>query len=471
MATSHRRSVPARFLARAAALAAALLVTVPLAGPASAAPPRPGLGGFDAGNLISDSVMFDGARMSASQIDQKLAQLGAKCDSSRTSAPCLKDLKVDTPARAATKYCKAVPARTQVSAGQMIADAGSACNVNPQVIIVMLQKEQSLVATTEPNPTRYAKARGFACPDFQQCSPAFAGIVNQVYSAASRLQEYGDLSRGFDYRAGRTYDIGYSPFPFCPQARVTIKNRATAALYNYTPYTPNQKVLDNGTADGLHDACSMDANNTFFRLFSQWFGTPNGADPSAPAIAAPLGKQPSAPFRDVPLGLQFFTEISWAKWAGITTGFDDGTYRPTTPISREAMAAYLYRAAGSPAFTVPAGQPFTDVSASSTPFVKEIAWLKAQGITTGYSDGSFHPAEPISREAMAAFLYRRAGSPAVRTGTVPLTDIDPSQTGFTREITWLYRSGVTTGWPDGTFRPTAPINRDAMAAFLYRQKF
>lgn len=49
--------------------------------------------------------------------------------------------------------------------------------------------------------------------------------------------------------------------------------------------------------------------------------------------------------------------------------------------------------------------PFTDVP-DTHKFLTEIEWMKSSGLTTGYSDGSFHPQEGLSREAMAAFLYR-----------------------------------------------------------------
>ena len=97
----------------------------------------------------------------------------------------------------------------------------------------------------------------------------------------------------------------------------------------------------------------------------------------------------------------------------ITTGYPDGGFHPLESIERGAMAAYLYRLAGSPEFEAPAESPFSDVP-TTHPFYKEIAWLKATGITTGWEDGTFRPEESINREAMAAFFYRAAGSPEVQ---------------------------------------------------------
>ena len=100
------------------------------------------------------------------------------------------------------------------------------------------------------------------------------------------------------------------------------------------------------------------------------------------------------------------------------------------------------------------------------PFHDEIAWLVAEGITTGFEDGTFRPTNPVTRQAAAAFLYRLAGGLPV-TGAAGFPDV-PSNHPFHDEIAWLVAEGITTGWPDNTFRPTNRVTRQAMAAFLYR---
>ena len=102
------------------------------------------------------------------------------------------------------------------------------------------------------------------------------------------------------------------------------------------------------------------------------------------------------------------------------------------------------------------------------PFYQEIQWIGAQGITTGYPDGTFHPADNVERGAMAAFFYRYAGQPEyVMPSTSPFRDVSVGSS-FYREITWLHSTGIANGWQDGTYRPVDPIRRDAMAAFIYR---
>jgi hypothetical protein len=176
---------------------------------------------------------------------------------------------------------------------------------------------------------------------------------------------------------------------------------------------------------------------------------------------------PSSVFPDVAFDNPFLTEINWMQTNGISTGYPDGTYRPVTPVARDAMAAFIYRLMGSPAFADPATSPFPDVFTDNL-FYTEIAWLETQGITEGFPDLGYHPYEPVNRDAMAAFLYRLAGSPDFTAPAVsPFPDV-PAGSQFYTEIAWLADQLITTGYTDGTFRPTSPVNRDAMAAFMFR---
>ncbi|MFD1846536.1 S8 family serine peptidase, partial [Arthrobacter flavus] len=100
--------------------------------------------------------------------------------------------------------------------------------------------------------------------------------------------------------------------------------------------------------------------------------------------------------------------INWLADRGLTNGYTDGTYRPLASINRDAMAAFLYRLAGEPAYAEPTTSPFTDIT-PATQFYKEMAWMAETGLSTGYSDGAFRPLAPVNRDAMAAFMNRFAG--------------------------------------------------------------
>lgn len=185
------------------------------------------------------------------------------------------------------------------------------------------------------------------------------------------------------------------------------------------------------------------------------------------AVAAVTPTIARAPFSDVAVNHPFRQEIAWARNVGITTAWADGTYRPEADISRAAMAAYLYRLAGSPTYAPSVRSPFKDL-APTDPFYKEISWLASKGISTGWADGTFRPNDSISREAMAAFIYRLAGSPAYSpSANSPFVDYGRGN-AFYKEVSWLASKRITTGWNDGTCRPYEPVSRGAMAAFLYR---
>ncbi|WP_162150188.1 GH25 family lysozyme [Arthrobacter sp. H14] len=110
-------------------------------------------------------------------------------------------------------------------------------------------------------------------------------------------------------------------------------------------------------------------------------------------------------FADVTTSSDFYSEVMWADRMEITTGWDDGTFRPKADVSREAIAAFLYRLADKPSFDPPRDSPFKDYPRGSK-FYKEVTWLESTGITTGWEDETFRPLADIDRDAMAAFLFR-----------------------------------------------------------------
>ncbi|MCC5952647.1 MAG: S-layer homology domain-containing protein [Acidimicrobiia bacterium] len=204
------------------------------------------------------------------------------------------------------------------------------------------------------------------------------------------------------------------------------------------------------------------------------FVAPAGATAASDAIAqdAPQSLSRTAcpgsatAFPDVGSAHPFCVEIEWLAASGIGQGFPDGTFRPANQITRQALAAFLYRLAGEPAFSPPGSPTFSDVGVGH-PFRTEIEWLADSGIGQGYADGTFRPTANITRQALAAFLYRYDGSPAMVLGAPTFSDVGPLHP-FRLEIEWLADQGIGQGFPDGTFRPGNNITRQAVAAFLYR---
>ncbi len=228
------------------------------------------LAGFRPGLIISDAVFFDSATMTAAQIDAFLDAKGAACQPGEM--PCLKDYYQSTTTKEPDANCPGgYVGASNESAGTIVAKVAQACGINPQVLLVILQKEQGLVSNTKPAVSRYNKAMGFACPDSSGCDSRYYGFFTQVYKGAWQLRNYTNHPTSYGYRAGVTNQILFHPNTACGKKSVYIENQATANLYIYTPYTPNAASLAAGFGTG--DSCSSYGNRNFYNYFTSWFGS------------------------------------------------------------------------------------------------------------------------------------------------------------------------------------------------------
>jgi hypothetical protein len=255
------------------ALIASLLTTV-------TAPAQPAVAAvgsqFNPGNIISDAVMYNGSAMSANDVQQFLVSKVPTC---RSSYACLKSYSQATPTMAASAYCSTYQGAAGESAAAIIAKVGAACNISQKSLLVLLEKEQSLVTSSTPGSGQFASATGFGCPDTAPCDPSVGGFFYQVYYAARQFQIYATKPLSFNYQAGRYNNILFNPKPVvngqtCGSSAVFIQNKATAGLYDYTPYQPNAAALANLYGGG--DNCSSFGNRNFWRLFTDWFGSTTG---------------------------------------------------------------------------------------------------------------------------------------------------------------------------------------------------
>lgn len=173
---------------------------------------------------------------------------------------------------------------------------------------------------------------------------------------------------------------------------------------------------------------------------------------------------PPLRFSDVGRYHPFLDAITWMVDEGLTTGFADGTFGPGLPVTRKSMAAFLWRLNGRPNVDCPTEMP--DVGPDH-PFRAAICWMLAEGITTGYADGAYRPEYPLTRQTAAAFLHRMAGLPAPANGDPGFPDV-PADHPFRTAVAWAVEQGITEGYSDGTFRGGATLSRQAVAAFLFR---
>lgn len=210
---------------------------------------------FDPGNIISDSIFTNSMSMSADLIQQFIVAKGSGCVDG--AAPCLKNF---------TENGKSV--------GTIIAEVSQMYTINPQVILITIQKETGLLTFSQPGTWRYQSATGYGCPDSSPgvCDSSYYGFTNQITWTAKMFRAIMDNSPNWytPYILGNNY-VQYHPDTSCGGSIVAIQNRATQALYNYTPYQPNAASLAAGY--GLGDRCSSYGNRNFWLFFNDWFGS------------------------------------------------------------------------------------------------------------------------------------------------------------------------------------------------------
>ena len=285
---------------------------------------------FKAGNIIDDEVFYNKDAMTVEQIQAHLNKYNPTCDTwgtgpvgsgrsingkavpaNTTRAEYAKQMRAagktryhDPPYVCIQNYYENPTTHKtlfesngkveegMISSAQIIYNAAQQYGINPQVLLVMLKKESYAWGDNWPLKDEYNTVMGYACPDNAACDTKYYGFYNQVTTAAWQLNKYKtdweNKTFKFNYRPGAVNNIYYSPTTSCGKKQVYIENIATASLYIYTPYTPNDAALKAypGTAN-----CGSYGNRNFFMYFVEWFGTTRA--PEKPAEQPVQEQQPA----------------------------------------------------------------------------------------------------------------------------------------------------------------------------------
>lgn len=235
---------------------------------------------FDPGNIISDELFYDSNAMSQAEIQLFLNAKVGSC----TNGRCLNVATFPAVSRPAAISdstgnirCGAYNVAGVESAAALIYQAQKACGISAKVLLVTLQKEQALVTSKAPSLAALDRAMGYACPDTGPCT--VLGFDAQIYFGALQLSTY--RAARFGVQPG-VRAVRFHPNVACGSSTVNIRNYATAALYNYTPYQPNAAALAN--LSGTGDACSSFGNRNFWVFYNNWFGS------SALPVGTPEGE-------------------------------------------------------------------------------------------------------------------------------------------------------------------------------------
>ena len=197
--------------------------------------------------------------------------------------------------------------------------------------------------------------------------------------------------------------------------------------------------------------------------------TPPTTDPGAETPTTPADPETGLPFTDVGSGDWFLENVKYVYEKGLMNGTSDTTFSPKKTTNRAMIVTILHRLEGTPAPDAQA--PFTDVPAGQY-YAEAVAWAAANSIVNGTSDTTFAPLNNITREQMAAILYRYAQYKGYDvSGSADLsafTDAASISDYAVSALQWAVDAGLINGKGNGILDPKGSATRAEVSAILSR---
>ncbi len=170
----------------------------------------------------------------------------------------------------------------------------------------------------------------------------------------------------------------------------------------------------------------------------------------------------SSGFNDVDPSHRFYKEITALAHESVIGGFSDGSFKPENNVTRAQAAIMIVRALQLDIPLAPAD--FYDVSASDSAS-GYIAAAAAEGIITGFPDGTYQPNRTVTRGQLAILLTRAFDYE--QNAPITFKDVSKSSVAYPY-ISKLIAANITAGYPDNSYRPDMSVTRGQFAAFLAR---
>ena len=167
-------------------------------------------------------------------------------------------------------------------------------------------------------------------------------------------------------------------------------------------------------------------------------------------------------YTDVDADAWYADAVSYVTDNGLMGGTSSTAFSPEDAMTRAMLATVLYRAADTPAVT--GTDDFTD-TADGTWYADAVLWASRQGLVTGYGDGTFGTDDPVSREQIAAILWRYAGSPQAQDAQGFADEGDISAYAADA-VDWARANGIVNGKENNTFDPQGNATRAEVATIL-----
>lgn len=167
-------------------------------------------------------------------------------------------------------------------------------------------------------------------------------------------------------------------------------------------------------------------------------------------------------YTDVDAGAWYADAVSYVTDNGLMGGTSSTAFSPEDAMTRAMLATVLYRAADTPAVT--GTDDFTD-TADGTWYADAVLWASRQGLVTGYGDGTFGTDDPVSREQIAAILWRYAGSPQAQDAQA-FSDESTISAYAADAVGWARANGIVNGKENNTFDPQGNATRAEVSTIL-----
>ena len=174
---------------------------------------------------------------------------------------------------------------------------------------------------------------------------------------------------------------------------------------------------------------------------------------------------PMSGYTDLNMGEWYHDGIHYCLDEGLMDGVDAGMFAPNATTSRAMIVTILWRLQGSPEVEVT--ETFTDVSPDAW-YAKAIAWAVAEGVADGYGEGLFGPNDAITREQLAAMLWRYAARPESEGGLSAFTDGAEVSVWAQQAMSWAVSLGLINGVDSDRLDPKGQATRAQTATILMR---
>ncbi len=317
------------------------------------------------------------------------------------------------------------------------------------------------------------------------------GEAQALSTSANSLGEYFEVSADksaliLHLCCFSTYAVGYENAPVLPSVptenapNVSESEHGSVTVFPNLPTTGTVVTITPKPDEGyaVDRITVTDASGNAVEVKSNGDGTysfmqPSGAVTITATFKALTGASecprdascPMSGYTDLDMGAWYHDGIHYCLDEGLMDGVGMGLFAPNATTSRAMIVTILWRLRGSP--EAEAAEMFTDVAPGDW-YADAIAWAASEGVAEGYEDGSFRPNDAITREQLAAMLWRYAGSPGSDGALSAFVDWADTSSWAQQAMSWAVARGLITGVDSDSLSPKGQATRAQTATILMR---